>query len=177
MSKKLDNLVFYVTYFSVCSWLFANQNGYSVTLLWDIPVSNGGSNILYYNVYRSDVSGSNYQLIGNTTSTSFVDNSVVAGKTYYYVLTAVNIVGESVNSIEVQITIEQSQSSTTITTSTTISTSTSMTSNTRSTTFSSSTTSSTSENSQTSTSTSDFYTFAIIPACLFLAIMKRRKTR
>jgi fibronectin type 3 domain-containing protein len=54
-----------------------------------------------YNVMRSTSSGSGYALLGSTTSTSYVDNTVVTGTNYYYVIVAVNSRGSSPNSSEV----------------------------------------------------------------------------
>jgi fibronectin type 3 domain-containing protein len=49
-----------------------------------------------YNVYRGTVSGGPYSLLSSgLTSTSFVDNSVQSGSTYYYVTTAVDSAGQS----------------------------------------------------------------------------------
>ena len=54
-----------------------------------------------YNVKRSNVSGGGYSLIGSTTNTTYTDANVTDGKTYYYVVSAVNGSGESANSTEV----------------------------------------------------------------------------
>jgi hypothetical protein len=54
-----------------------------------------------YNIYRSIVSGSGYAVLGTTGNTTFQDTTVVNGLTYYYVITATNITGESANSVEV----------------------------------------------------------------------------
>ena len=55
-----------------------------------------------YNVYRSEVSGGPYdQLnIGVVPTSDFVDEDVVEGVRYYYVVTADNANGESINSAE-----------------------------------------------------------------------------
>lgn len=77
----------------------------SVTLAWD---PNPESNILGYRIYRSTTSGSSYSRLNSSlaTSTSFTDNTVGAGKTYFYVVTAVNSLGlESGYSNQVSTTI------------------------------------------------------------------------
>ena len=52
-----------------------------------------------YNVKRATVSGGPYTTIAtNVTTTSLSDSGLTAGSTYYYVVTAVNTVGESGNS-------------------------------------------------------------------------------
>jgi hypothetical protein len=68
--------------------------GHSVTLTWTASTSTG---VTGYNVFRSQTTGGPYtqmntNLIGGT---SFVDSSVTAGQTYYYVTTAVGISGQS----------------------------------------------------------------------------------
>ena len=60
---------------------------HSVTLSW----SDAGTQIAGYNVYRSTVSNGSYTRIDPTlvTTTSYSDQTVVSGTTYYYVVTAV----------------------------------------------------------------------------------------
>jgi hypothetical protein len=74
---------------------------HSVDLFW----SSSASAVLGYNVYRSATSGGPYTKINSTldASTSYVDSSVQAGTTYYYVSTAVDSSGvESGYSNQVQ---------------------------------------------------------------------------
>ena len=86
----------------VTSWGYSNGE---VFLVWTIPSDDGGSPITEYRIYRSTTSGSEYRLIANVSSTSFADENLTRGMTYFYVVTAVNIVGESEMSAEVSITI------------------------------------------------------------------------
>ena len=60
---------------------------HSVSLTW-----NSSANAVGYNIYRGAVSGGPYSMINTTldASTAFTDNSVTAGQTYYYVVTAVD---------------------------------------------------------------------------------------
>ena len=60
---------------------------HSVTLGWN----DSSSGISGYNVYRGSASGGPYARINSSLdpSTSYVDNSVSSGQTYYYVTTAV----------------------------------------------------------------------------------------
>lgn len=63
--------------------------------------NDGGSPVLYYNVYRSTTSGSGYSKIGESINPEWYDFDVVANTQYYYVVTAVNRIGESVFSDQV----------------------------------------------------------------------------
>lgn len=80
----------------------SSWNGF-VILDW---ADNSESDLLGYNVYRSQVSGSGYILLNSTplTESSYQDSSVVDGTTYYYVLTAVDMrQNESAYSSEVAV--------------------------------------------------------------------------
>jgi len=75
---------------------------HSVELHWD---ASAGSGVIGYNVYRATVSGGPYSRINPAVapSTSYTDNNVTAGQTYYYVTTAVSANGsESGYSNQVQ---------------------------------------------------------------------------
>ncbi len=60
-----------------------------VTLKWN---ANTESDLLGYNIYRATTSGGDYSLLNTTpvTSPSYKDAGLTGGKTYYYVVTAVN---------------------------------------------------------------------------------------
>jgi len=76
--------------------------GASVSLAWDPNTEN---DLAGYWVYRTQTSGSNYIRVNSSlqVSASFVDSTVEAGKTYYYMVTAVNTAGlESPPSNEVK---------------------------------------------------------------------------
>ena len=62
---------------------------HSVLLSWTVSTS---SNIIGYNIYRSTASAGPYAQINSSlnASTTYTDNSVVDGQTYYYVATAVD---------------------------------------------------------------------------------------
>jgi fibronectin type 3 domain-containing protein len=53
-----------------------------------------------YNIKRALTSGGPYAFAANTTATSFTDTGLTNGTTYYYVITALNTVTESLNSAE-----------------------------------------------------------------------------
>jgi fibronectin type 3 domain-containing protein len=57
-----------------------------------------------YNVKRSLTPGGPYALLASTTGTNYTDTAVTNGTTYYYVVSAANIAGESAPSSEVAAT-------------------------------------------------------------------------
>lgn len=66
-----------------------------VSLGWSAVT--GASN---YSVKRAAVSGGPYATLANVAGTSFTDTTAVIGTNYYYVVSAVNVSGESANSAE-----------------------------------------------------------------------------
>jgi polygalacturonase len=76
-----------------------------VTLTWS-PSATATN----YNVKRSTTSGGPYPTTNSVTTTSYSDTQVTNGATYYYVVSAVNAVGEGTNSAEVSATPQASQS-------------------------------------------------------------------
>ena len=72
----------------------------SVTLAWSSPASNGGSAVTGYKVYRGTSSGGETLLTALGNVTTFTDSGLTNGTTYYYKVSAVNSVGESVASNE-----------------------------------------------------------------------------
>jgi len=70
-------------------------DGY-VILMWAEPEDDGGTPVIIYNIYRG-TSPESMELVAQVpyTNTSYRDTSVENGVTYYYYVTAVNIVGES----------------------------------------------------------------------------------
>jgi len=57
-----------------------------------------------YNVKRSGTSGGPYAKIASTSATSYTDEGVASGTTFYYAVSSVAASGESENSIEVSAT-------------------------------------------------------------------------
>jgi hypothetical protein len=67
----------------------------SITYSNQSATLNCSGNGLYYNVFRSTTSGGNYVKIGSlVTNTTFLDSTVQNGTAYYYVVTALNILGQ-----------------------------------------------------------------------------------
>jgi hypothetical protein len=81
-----------------------SQQTFSVDLSWDASTSQ----ISGYNIYRGADSGGPYSKLNSSVDagTSYVDSTVSANQTYYYVTTAVNSSGqESAYSNQVQVVI------------------------------------------------------------------------
>jgi beta-glucanase (GH16 family) len=79
--------------------LTATATGPSISLSWNVA-----SNATSYYVKRSLTSGGPYTTNGTSTTTSFTDTNVTSCTTYYYVVSAVSIIGESTNSSEASAT-------------------------------------------------------------------------
>lgn len=77
----------------------ASGNGF-VTLTWAAG-NNGNSPITHYNIYRGTSSGNTTFLNEIGTTPTYTDNTVVNETTYYYTVTAENVIGESIKSTEV----------------------------------------------------------------------------
>lgn len=73
-----------------------------VSLSWDVPINDGGKNITEYFVYRSIIQGGSYELVSTSETNNYLDSTNTTN-TYYYVVTAVNINGESEKSNEVDV--------------------------------------------------------------------------
>ncbi len=71
--------------------------GEGVLVEWNAPLSDGGSPILQYDIYRG-LSAGNLGLIGNVSVLSFNDMEAIPGNTYYYAVSAENAMGEGESS-------------------------------------------------------------------------------
>jgi hypothetical protein len=79
--------------------LTATPGNAQVSLSW--TASTGATS---YNVERGTASGGPYTTVNSPTTTGYVDTGLTNGKTYYYVVEAVNSVGTSSNSSQVSAT-------------------------------------------------------------------------
>ena len=85
--------------------LFAIAWDGEVELNWQEPLANGGSSITNYKVYRGTSSGSLVLLTTLNDVLTYIDTSVAENRTYYYQVSAVNIIGEGARSSEINVTI------------------------------------------------------------------------
>lgn len=76
------------------------------TVSWSAPLSDGGSSITSYKLYRGTTSGGETLLGDVGLVTSYVDTGLTNGLTYYYKVAAVNSVGTGTLSSEVSTTLE-----------------------------------------------------------------------
>lgn len=76
--------------------------GHVVTLGWVASVT---TDVTSYNIYVSGTTGGPYTKIGTTSSLQFADLNGIAGHKYFYVVTAVDVNGESAFSSEVSATL------------------------------------------------------------------------
>jgi hypothetical protein len=81
-----------------------------VTLSW-----SASAGAVSYNVGRATTSGGPYKTVGTPTGASFTDTSVTNGTTYFYVVSAANLAGPSLNSAQVSVTPSASIPNVTIT--------------------------------------------------------------
>jgi len=67
-----------------------------VTITWDVPLNNGGSNIIGYNIYYDiNLDGSVLIKIGNLVSSPFIYNDIANVSAVNFLVKAVNGTGES----------------------------------------------------------------------------------
>jgi titin len=85
--------------------LVASAGDGKVMLSWTVPNSDGGSPITGYNVYRSTTpGGEGGTVFATAVSSTYTDQAVTNGTTYYYTVAAVNAVGTSPQSGEANAT-------------------------------------------------------------------------
>lgn len=67
--------------------LFATEKGWQIKLNWS---STTDESLLGYNLYKRSSESSSFELVGRTVLNEYTDNSVKAGKTYFYYVEAVD---------------------------------------------------------------------------------------
>ncbi len=67
----------------------------SIYLSWKVPISNGGSQIIGYDIYRGTSIGSMSLKYSSHPVNFFIDQNVTIGTRYYYSVKALNLIGES----------------------------------------------------------------------------------
>ena len=85
--------------------LIAAEGNASIALSWSPPLSDGGSEITNYRVYRGNASGTEVFLKEIKNVLYCIDTEVTQGGTYYYQITAINSIGESEFSNETNTTL------------------------------------------------------------------------
>jgi len=75
--------------------LTATATNLGVNLTW-----GQSANATSYNLKRSTTNGGSYALLANVAATNYSDTLVTNGVTYFYVVSATNSSGESVNSAQ-----------------------------------------------------------------------------
>jgi hypothetical protein len=75
-----------------------------VTLSWVAPISDGGSSITGYKVYRATSVGAETLLATGGVVLSYTDSDLTNGQAYYYEVSAANAVGEGPKSNEASAT-------------------------------------------------------------------------
>ncbi|MCK4444364.1 MAG: fibronectin type III domain-containing protein, partial [Thermoplasmata archaeon] len=74
--------------------LQATAGNQQSTLTWDSPVSDGGSPITGYRIYRGTIPGEETFLVEIGNVLTYTDTGLINGQTYFYRISAANSVGE-----------------------------------------------------------------------------------
>jgi hypothetical protein len=74
--------------------VLADRKPHSVLLKWNAPVPRPGVTVTSYSIFRGTQPGGPYDpLVSGVTSLTYTDTTVNNGKTYYYVVRAVDAAG------------------------------------------------------------------------------------
>lgn len=87
--------------------LVGANGGAKVELTWSPPTDDGGSPITNYKLYRDTTPSPSVLLTTLGNVLAYTDTFVVSGTTYYYVVSAENVVGEGQKSNEISVTVGQ----------------------------------------------------------------------
>lgn len=99
-------------YNSRAGWIYiyvqtVTVKDYRVELTWNEPLDPGELPIIEYRIYRGTRTSA-MELIATVNGTSYIDNNLVSGVKYYYIVFAVNGNGMSLNPGLVDATISAS---------------------------------------------------------------------
>jgi hypothetical protein len=84
----------FCTLLCLCLCLACSKKTHSVTLTWQAPAAVPRVTIVGYNLYRSTTSGGPFvRLASNLTILRYEDRLVGSGRTYFYVVTAIDQAG------------------------------------------------------------------------------------
>ena len=84
---------------------FVATNGNTkIVLTWTAPTSNGGSAVTGYTVLQSTISGNESYLVNAGNVLTYTNTGLTNGQTYFYMIYAVNVVGNGTISSEVNAT-------------------------------------------------------------------------
>lgn len=85
--------------------LEAIEGNASISLSWSHPLSDGGTEVTNYKIYKRSAASAESLFMEVENVTSSIDMPVANGETYYYRITAVNSIGESDPSNEANATV------------------------------------------------------------------------
>lgn len=74
--------------------LFVDPRDTGNRLTWSV-FDEGGSTVTSFKIYRSDTTGGPYDTIAEVVDPFYLDESIIKGETYFYVVTSINAFGES----------------------------------------------------------------------------------
>ncbi|MDD1772860.1 MAG: leucine-rich repeat protein [Methanomassiliicoccales archaeon] len=77
--------------------LHLSSSSKQVDLTWAAPISDGGSPIINYKVYRRTIFDGPFDLIASTSDMNYSDTGLTNNRSYYYQVSAVNDAGEGAN--------------------------------------------------------------------------------
>ena len=80
-----------------------------VTLTWTPPDDDGGSVLIGYIILRGETADAVTDITQVGLVTSFLDEEVEIGKTYYYTIKAVNAVGQGDSVVPVQVKVQKEE--------------------------------------------------------------------
>jgi titin len=71
----------------------------SISIVWEKPASDGGSPVINYAVKLESSAGAGFSIIGYTDVEQFTQEGLTSGTEYYFQIVAINLVGDSADSL------------------------------------------------------------------------------